>query len=217
VRSVALALVLAAPLARADALPPQRTCPPGTILSMSHSGGSCVLAKPECPEGQVALPSGPGFGCAPKAPTNCPDGWRGDTSLADGARCVVADCTDAPCPSGTSCVDQKVCVEERDTYGYGTSGRQLLGAPPVVRRVKFTVGICGAQGCAAPAECVAGRVCLASGKTPALVAPPPIPPPPPAAPKSSGCAGCAVSERPEAPALALLVFVSAAWAARRRR
>src|SRR4051794_16550196 len=91
------AILLGSSLAFADALPPQVQCPSGKVLVMNHGGGRCVDAKPRCKPPMIALQDGSGYSCAAPAPTSCPNGWRGETSLRSGPQCVVTDCTGAPC------------------------------------------------------------------------------------------------------------------------
>ena len=144
VRLAALGFVLAtcciAVRVGADAMPmPIDNCPCGTVSVRRHTGASCEKEPPE----------------------NCPLGWRG----AIGGDCVLDTCTsDAECaPQEKLCRSFSLCYEPRE----GWSGRGVVAR-------KFTVWIpvnlCrGAEKCASPSECRAGKLCVPENAPPPVV------------------------------------------------
>jgi MYXO-CTERM domain-containing protein len=230
VLAVLASVLLFSATASGDALPPQRQCPRGKVLQPSHGGGRCVDEAPSCPSDQVALADGAGFSCAPRPPTNCPNGWRGTTDLESGARCVVAECREDACGAGETCTTHPICQEEREVYRFGEAERArsggLFGAPPVLRKVKVTTGLCPAPGEPTPADfacatCVASKVCLRGSGAPAMTTPPATRPDPvgPVTPPRGGCGSCSSGQGANVLGSAALVATSLAalFVLRRRR
>jgi len=159
-----LALAVATPsLARADALPPPRSCPSGEVWVRGHSGG-----------------------CRPEAPDDCAPGWRGRI----GGVCVVAvpDVgASPPCPSDEAAATVTLCLEKRLDHGNG----RVHYDPP--REYDATVGIVGpTAACEGPGRrATAGEVCVDVGQTPtAFVVPASDPPAPLNGPRVAGGGGC---------------------------
>src|SRR6188768_3784167 len=102
-------------VARADAVPPEPLfCLSGQVGVSSHTGGS---------------------ECVPKAPTDCPPGYRGVV----GGKCVLAPCaTDQQCETDHRCYQVDACQELREltwtSWGWsaqpGGYSRAVPGPPP---------------------------------------------------------------------------------------
>lgn len=204
-------LLLVAPRAWADAVPPPPDdCPAGTVGVTGHGGPHCEK----------------------EAPKNCPNGWRGQV----GGNCILWLCSaDADCGGdGKVCRQMSLCFEphqrtstcganERARPGpeLAAPGARVLGEPcaqlPEPVTDWYAVNVCGGQErCASPAECRPGGVCVSP------TAPPPAPQPrnPTGAvePKPGGCgSGCVGASGQGRSSAFFGVIAAIAWLAARRR
>ena len=124
--------------ARADALPPDESCPSGEVWVRGHSGG-----------------------CRKEAPDDCAPGWIG----AIGGTCVVdvsPEVASPPCPGDKVARPVTLCLERRLNHGNG----RVQYDPP--REFDWPVGIVGpAAPCdGAERHVAAGTICIARDQTP---------------------------------------------------
>lgn len=165
--AASLVVVLMAPPAHADAIPPPRVvCAANETAVADHRGGHCEAVS--CPPGKVLFTGEPGYPqCFDPPPASCPAGWTPEP----GPRCALALCDDAkPCGPRTTCKATAVCTGPPavgDLPWGAVSPRALL-----FQEVSQYRGACPASAaCGDKAACREVRVCLPRGERSVAPAP----------------------------------------------